>query len=805
MCQTSFQTRATANEGAEAIPPIPKPPILDAVRADTPPAPRLSLDDDIPVAPLLRDDIPVAPRLPERHDLDETYDVLPVGDSPPRRAEPPPPPRRQRPSTPLPPRPPEGAPTFPTVSLAVEIEKDPDHRLQGRFEAEVWPGGFRMWRGAGRVLDVAPGGKAEYLGGNRFAIDLDAGRTVEMSVVGGDAPPAFLARAVAEFVSGQRDAVRLPSASRLPGLLLAAVPLGIPLLAYLFGNNISGPVGVILWSGLALALSCLCGLVASSALSGLGRTLAASAFIGMGYLFLLFGFAIDFTQTPAAIQPASWQTLTPVGGGYSVRMPPKPAFSTVSLTGFKGSGLQITKGSLAKENAFFVAGHGDFDESGLTAQQRMFLVKQALMQMAGTLLGGEREISLGGKSGREWTGQGPGEASSLLRVYTSDKRLYLFQAGCTRKKDVPALSAFLDSIQFDASREERIADGPKPGPGPDPGPRPGPGPGPGGEPAINRDLGMGGWLCDSGGKSFVWAGFVNNGRSILAVAKDGTIRRWNTATGGAARTFTGSGMSDVVSAAVSPDGRTVALAELNTGFLRLCRPNGKPLRILPARAKGSLWCVAFSPDGKTIATGHGNGQVTVWVTARGTPRAELTVGAGQVLSVAFSADGSTLAAAGSDRLVRIYEMPAGVLKTTCTGHRQPAAPWDGARDWTWAIRSVVLTRDGKTLLTASNDNTARVWDATTGRQKHLLAHPQPVTAAAFDPTGRIAYTACVDGRLRAWDPTTGNARATFRTGPLLPAGQIPRALAVSPDGSTLVVLFGDRVERWDLRRIPGAR
>src|SRR6516164_6341163 len=72
MCQTSFQTRATANEGAEAIPPIPKPPILDAVRADTPPAPRLSLDDDIPVAPLLRDDIPVAPRLPERHDLDET-------------------------------------------------------------------------------------------------------------------------------------------------------------------------------------------------------------------------------------------------------------------------------------------------------------------------------------------------------------------------------------------------------------------------------------------------------------------------------------------------------------------------------------------------------------------------------------------------------------------------------------------------------------------------------------------------------------------------------------------------------------
>jgi hypothetical protein len=65
-------------------------------------------------------------------------------------------------------------------------------------------------------------------------------------------------------------------------------------------------------------------------------------------------------------------------------------------------------------------------------------------------------------------------------------------------------------------------------------------------------------------------------------------------------------------------------------------------------------------------------------------------------------------------------------------------------------------RDGRRIVTASYDNTARVWDAQTGAAlARLVGHENWVYHAAFDRDGRRIVTASYDNTARVWDAQTG--------------------------------------------------
>jgi WD40 repeat protein len=56
------------------------------------------------------------------------------------------------------------------------------------------------------------------------------------------------------------------------------------------------------------------------------------------------------------------------------------------------------------------------------------------------------------------------------------------------------------------------------------------------------------------------------------------------------------------------------------------------------------------------------------------------------------------------------------------------------------------------VLTASDDKTARLWDATTGQPKgEPLRHQATVRSVAFSPDGRTVLTASWDHTARLWD------------------------------------------------------
>jgi tetratricopeptide (TPR) repeat protein len=68
------------------------------------------------------------------------------------------------------------------------------------------------------------------------------------------------------------------------------------------------------------------------------------------------------------------------------------------------------------------------------------------------------------------------------------------------------------------------------------------------------------------------------------------------------------------------------------------------------------------------------------------------------------------------------------------------------------VQHATFSPDGRSIVTASQDGTARVWDAATGQPvSPLLKHNQSVWYVAFSPDGRRVVTASWDRTARVWN------------------------------------------------------
>src|SRR5262249_10873291 len=116
-----------------------------------------------------------------------------------------------------------------------------------------------------------------------------------------------------------------------------------------------------------------------------------------------------------------------------------------------------------------------------------------------------------------------------------------------------------------------------------------------------------------------------------------------------------------------------------------------------------------------------------------------------ITSAAFSPNKEFMVSGGVDRIAIVWEVATGRVLRRLVGHTAP-------------VNTVAFSPDGKLILTGSGadpdsdnapanpDNTARLWDATTGQPlRNFVGHLGPVESVQFSPDGQIVLTGSADG------------------------------------------------------------
>ncbi|MHC5054147.1 MAG: WD40 repeat domain-containing protein [Planctomycetota bacterium] len=107
------------------------------------------------------------------------------------------------------------------------------------------------------------------------------------------------------------------------------------------------------------------------------------------------------------------------------------------------------------------------------------------------------------------------------------------------------------------------------------------------------------------------------------------------------------------------------------------------------------------------------------------------------------------------------------------------SPLDGH---TGEVVDAAFSPDGRRVVTASDDGTARVWDVSNGKGLLVLGgHERGVARVAYSPDGGRLLTASVDGSVRIWDARTGEPLVGFEAGK-----SCPQVAVFAADGRTVV-------------------
>ena len=224
--------------------------------------------------------------------------------------------------------------------------------------------------------------------------------------------------------------------------------------------------------------------------------------------------------------------------------------------------------------------------------------------------------------------------------------------------------------------------------------------------------------------------------------------------------------------------------------------------------------VEFAPASSVLATGAEDGAVRLWDLIRSEPVGTIPAHRGPVNALGFSTDGRVLFSAGEDGLLRVWYpgrataraaesvqlgepidalalTPPNTLAVRLRGNgvRQFFLPkFPTARDLAmidptladranYSLRAIELvlgvaathfhtqpvactnlSPDGRLLVTASVDGTARVWDARTHRAvTPPMVHSSTVNHALFSSDGLRLATSTAGQRVRVWDAATGAA------------------------------------------------
>ncbi|XP_040932020.1 DENN domain and WD repeat-containing protein SCD1-like isoform X4 [Gossypium hirsutum] len=150
-------------------------------------------------------------------------------------------------------------------------------------------------------------------------------------------------------------------------------------------------------------------------------------------------------------------------------------------------------------------------------------------------------------------------------------------------------------------------------------------------------------------------------------------------------------------------------------------------------------------SGERVLTAAHDGTVKMWDVRTDTCVATVGRCSSAVLCMEYDDTSGILAAAGRDAVANIWDIRAGRQMHKLLGHTK----------WIRSIRMV-----GDTLITGSDDWTARVWTVSRGTCDAVLAcHAGPLLCVEYSASDKGIITGSTDGLLRFWENDEGKCNA----------------------------------------------
>jgi WD40 repeat protein len=294
-----------------------------------------------------------------------------------------------------------------------------------------------------------------------------------------------------------------------------------------------------------------------------------------------------------------------------------------------------------------------------------------------------------------------------------------------------------------------------------------------------------------------WAGalaFAPSGTHLATGGSDERLRLWSTATGGLVWTSVDLGQPQTC-LDVDAAGERIASTGRRDGAVHVLRlDDGERLFDLTGHGKGHA-VVRFARDGKHLlsagkaATSESAGSAILWNLNDRSRAVELSRPR-PIVAADLAPDGSLLATVDeTEAVVRLWSMPDRQPRGELRGHSGP-------------ITAVRFDNDGSTLLTTSEDRSARLWRVD-GTLRSMLQANQPLRSGAFsrDGTTVLVCGSGSKGEATLWRTVDGTALLRF-TGH---NGDIDHG-CFAPEGGTVATTARDgRVCLWPTDPVPVAR
>lgn len=155
---------------------------------------------------------------------------------------------------------------------------------------------------------------------------------------------------------------------------------------------------------------------------------------------------------------------------------------------------------------------------------------------------------------------------------------------------------------------------------------------------------------------------------------------------------------------------------------------------------------------------------------------------GKITTVIVTPDGRHAISASEDQTMKVWDLSSGMELYTLKGH-------------TKAVNAIAVTLDNGRVVSASDDATLRIWNLQNGMELFKIGgvfsdgHTRRVTAVLVTPDNQHAVSASDDKTLKVWDLQNGKHLCTFHG-----HNKEIEAMSVTHDGQRIISAAYDKDE-----------